>query len=243
MPPSGSTTIPSIRRSSPQIRSTRAASCTPSTQIRLARATWARTPATATEPDAVRPGRRRRDRRRSRPDQRHQLALQQEAGRQHRELPPPVEPILQGDGVALLAGHHRPADRDHRAAVRRRPSRPPAPARRAPAGQPCGIGRERAASTSSEYTPSSLGDGPARQPGTHAGPDPLGTVSSCAERTTLRPARRLGLCLAGRFGGLRRRARRGHRPGRHVGGPGFGPGAEPGRHGARRVEAGRHVRS
>ena len=117
MPPSGSTTIPSIRRSSPQIRSTRAASCSPSTQIRLALATWARTPATATEPDAVRPGPRRRGRCRSRPDQRHQLALQQEAGRQHRELPAPAEPVLQGDGVALLAGHHRPAQRDHRAAV------------------------------------------------------------------------------------------------------------------------------
>ena len=54
MPSSGSTTTPSMRRSSPQIRSTRAASWTPSTQIRLALATWARTPATATDPEAVR---------------------------------------------------------------------------------------------------------------------------------------------------------------------------------------------
>ncbi len=54
MPSSGSTTTPSIRRSSPQIRSTSAASCTPSTQIRLARATRAVTPSTAIDPDAVR---------------------------------------------------------------------------------------------------------------------------------------------------------------------------------------------
>lgn len=54
MPSSGSTTTPSIRRSSPQIRSTRAASWMPSTQIRLALATWARTPSTAIEPEAVR---------------------------------------------------------------------------------------------------------------------------------------------------------------------------------------------
>ncbi len=53
MPSSGSTTTPSIRRSSPQIRSTRAASWMPSTQIRLALATCAFRPATATEPDAV----------------------------------------------------------------------------------------------------------------------------------------------------------------------------------------------
>ena len=80
MPSSGSTTTPSIRRSSPQIRSTSAASCTPSTQIRLALATWARTSSTAIEPEAVRrrAGRRRR---RRRPAQRHRPPVEQERGR------------------------------------------------------------------------------------------------------------------------------------------------------------------
>ena len=55
MPCRGSTTMPSTRRSSPQTFSTSSASCLPSTQIRLALATWARWPATRTEPDAVRP--------------------------------------------------------------------------------------------------------------------------------------------------------------------------------------------
>src|SRR5256714_1887611 len=53
IPSSGSTTTPSTRRSSPQIRSTRAASWMPSTQIRLARATRAGCAGTATEPLAV----------------------------------------------------------------------------------------------------------------------------------------------------------------------------------------------
>src|SRR5690606_28918643 len=56
MPPSGSTTTPSTRRSSPQIRSTSSASCIPSTQIRLALATRAGASATAIEPEAVRVG-------------------------------------------------------------------------------------------------------------------------------------------------------------------------------------------
>ncbi len=55
-PPRYSTTTPSIRRSSPQTFSTSSASCRPSTKIRLARATRALTPCTATEPDAVRVG-------------------------------------------------------------------------------------------------------------------------------------------------------------------------------------------
>ena len=55
-PPRYSTTTPSIRRSSPQTFSTSSASCRPSTKIRLARATRARAPWTATEPDAVRVG-------------------------------------------------------------------------------------------------------------------------------------------------------------------------------------------
>ena len=54
MPSRGSTTTPSTRRSSPQMRSSRAASCTPSTQMRLARATRAPASGTAIEPDAVR---------------------------------------------------------------------------------------------------------------------------------------------------------------------------------------------
>ena len=51
-----STTTPSMRRSSPQTFSTSSASCRPSTKIRLARATRAVAPCTATEPDAVRVG-------------------------------------------------------------------------------------------------------------------------------------------------------------------------------------------
>ena len=53
-PSSRSTTIPSTRRSSPHTFSTSSASCTPSTQIRLPRATRAGAPTTARLPDAVR---------------------------------------------------------------------------------------------------------------------------------------------------------------------------------------------
>ena len=53
-PRTGSTTTPSTRRSSPQTRSSSAASWSPSTQMRLARATRAGASATAVEPDAVR---------------------------------------------------------------------------------------------------------------------------------------------------------------------------------------------
>ena len=55
-PPRCSTTTPSTRRSSPQTFSTSSASWRPSTKIRLSRATRARPPVTATDPDAVRRG-------------------------------------------------------------------------------------------------------------------------------------------------------------------------------------------
>ena len=51
-----STTTPSTRRSSPHTFSTSSASWRPSTKIRLARATRAFVPGTATDPDAVRVG-------------------------------------------------------------------------------------------------------------------------------------------------------------------------------------------
>ena len=54
MPSRRSTTTPSTRRSSPQTRSTSAASWTPSTRMREARAVRARAPTTARLPEAVR---------------------------------------------------------------------------------------------------------------------------------------------------------------------------------------------
>ena len=58
MPCSGSTTMPTSRRSSPQTCSSSSASWRPSTQILLAAATWARRPgAAATAPEEVVVGR------------------------------------------------------------------------------------------------------------------------------------------------------------------------------------------
>ncbi len=54
MPSRISTTIPSMRRSSPQTFSSSSASCVPSTRMRLARATRAAAPATRRDPEAVR---------------------------------------------------------------------------------------------------------------------------------------------------------------------------------------------
>ena len=58
MPCIGSTTMPTSRRSSPHTCSSSSASWRPSTQIRLAAATFAGPDGPATEPDAVRAGRR-----------------------------------------------------------------------------------------------------------------------------------------------------------------------------------------
>ena len=95
-PPRYSTTTPSTRRSSPQTFSTSSASCRPSTKIRLARATRARAPCTATDPDAV-----RRRLRRGAPactggGQDHRPALEQEAGPE-REGTPLAAAVLEGE--------------------------------------------------------------------------------------------------------------------------------------------------
>ena len=127
MPCRGSTTMPSTRRSSPQTFSTSSASCLPSTQIRLALATWARWPATRTEPDAVRAasGRRLacRGGRRHQPDR---LALQEEpeAKPEGPRLAPPVLKRHHMHPAGLLHPRHRadPAGLDilqHHAALHR----------------------------------------------------------------------------------------------------------------------------
>ena len=67
-------------------------------------------PATAYEPDAVfaaRVGARRR----GRADEGHRAAVEQERRGQHREHPPLAVPVLERDGVALLARVDGPADR------------------------------------------------------------------------------------------------------------------------------------
>ena len=107
-PPRYSTTTPSMRRSSPQTFSTSSASCRPSTKIRLARATRAFAPWTATDPDAVRVGLAGRGRPHRR-GQDHRLALEQEAGAE-REGAPLAAAVLQGDGVQVAV------DRDDLAA-------------------------------------------------------------------------------------------------------------------------------
>ena len=113
MPSSGSTTTPSMRRSSPQIRSTRAASWMPSTQIRLALATC-----------ASYPGDRDRTRRRSaaaplrrrRPDGLRRVtdvAVEQERGRRQREVAPLAVPVLQHHRAQLEADHRAAEARVH----------------------------------------------------------------------------------------------------------------------------------
>ena len=96
-PPRYSTTTPSIRRSSPQTFSTSSASWRPSTKIRLARATRALAPCTATEPDAVRVGAAGAPDA-DRPGEDHRLALEQEAGAE-RERTPLAAPVLQRQRV------------------------------------------------------------------------------------------------------------------------------------------------
>ena len=128
----------SIRRSSPQTRSTSAASWTPSTQIRLPRATWARRAATATEPDAVRPGRRGR-RRRYRPGQRHRPAVEQEAAGPSGKTPAPAVPVLQRTTASLVA-----ARRPRRRSRCRRP-RPPGRGRPARSARPSSAASRRRA--------------------------------------------------------------------------------------------------
>ena len=97
MPCIGSTTMPASRRSSPQTCSTSSASWRPSTQIRLAAATFAGPAGPATEPDAVvaapalgLDGR---------PAQRHRAALEQEAARLPREVALVVAAVAQRDGL------------------------------------------------------------------------------------------------------------------------------------------------
>ena len=80
-PSSGSTTTPSIRRSSPQTRSTRAASCTPSTQIRPARATRAGWPGRPPSSRTAREPARGSGVHRAGRAKRHRRAVEQEPGR------------------------------------------------------------------------------------------------------------------------------------------------------------------
>ena len=117
-PSSGSTTTPSTRRSSPQIRSTRAASCTPSTQIRLARATRAGAFGTATDPEAVRAARPLRGVPRPGRIRVTGRAVEQEGRGQHGKDPPLAVPVLEGHDVAPLPRVDCPPELDHRAAER-----------------------------------------------------------------------------------------------------------------------------
>ena len=98
-PPRYSTTTPSMRRSSPQTFSTSSASWRPSTKIRLARATRALAPWTATEPLAVRVGLTGPPLRGGR-DEDDRPALEQEAGSE-RERTPLAAAVLQRQGVEV----------------------------------------------------------------------------------------------------------------------------------------------
>ena len=111
-PSSGSTTTPSTRRSCPQTRSTSSASCVPSTQMRLPLATCARSPCTATDPEADRFGPAAAARA-HRAGQRHGDALEQEGGRLEREDPDLAVPVLERDALLVaLDDGAAPAGRD-----------------------------------------------------------------------------------------------------------------------------------
>ena len=102
MPPIGSTTTPSSRRSAPHTFSTSSASCVPSTQIREARATFAALRGAAIEPEAVRVGGARRGGRRAPgAGERHGAPLEQEGRRLRGEQPAAAVPVLE---------RHRPSD-------------------------------------------------------------------------------------------------------------------------------------
>ena len=198
------------------------------------------TPATATEPLAVRVRRWAGRRRRGRPAQGHRLAVEQERGRQQREVAALAEPVLQHDRAHLEADH-RAAEagvgvlhdqvrfgvhlgRRPCGAASRRPARPPHTSHAgtlAGSARPAGSRPTRAEPTHTCARSRTACERSSRVP--HRARSRQGAVSTYPflhvprsgrdhpRDAPVQPARGLGPRVARRPGALRRGRRRGRR--------------------------------